>query len=158
MVGHGALLMRTSWMQSAYTVHEGDCIPFKTQFIFGVSEWELFWTLTHSGTLAIVPHETVRRPEAMAWVTRNGATSLDDVVQFGFVDDFVRAVADKPVPERKLRAALLFGAKWKPPPPGADYEPSPYASPHASPYAPPPSGGRRRRNTGGQLSGLSHLL
>ena len=46
MVEHGPLLMRTSWMQDTYTISVGDVVPFKTSFILGVSEWELFWTLT----------------------------------------------------------------------------------------------------------------
>ena len=41
-----------------------------------------------------------------AWAQRSGATSLEDVVTYEFVDDFVAALALKPVPERKLRAAL----------------------------------------------------
>ena len=43
-----------------------DVVPFKTSFIFGVSEWELFWTLTHSATLLVVSDAAVRSPTTFA--------------------------------------------------------------------------------------------
>ena len=43
-----------------------DVVPFKTSFIFGVSEWELFWTLTHSATLLVVSDAAVRSPPTFA--------------------------------------------------------------------------------------------
>jgi len=66
MVTHAALLMRTSWLQTAFAIAPGQLVPFKTSYIFGVSEWELFWTLTHGATLAIVPQLVVQDPAAMA--------------------------------------------------------------------------------------------
>lgn len=65
-VTHGPLLMRVAWMQRTYDVGVGDVVPFKTAFIFGVSEWELFWTLTHGATLAIMPHAIVKQPKVFA--------------------------------------------------------------------------------------------
>ncbi|KAL1508416.1 hypothetical protein AB1Y20_004525 [Prymnesium parvum] len=66
MVEHGPLLMRTSWMQDTFTVGRGDVVPFKTNFIFGVSEWEIFWTLTNGASLAILPQTIVKNPQAFA--------------------------------------------------------------------------------------------
>ncbi|EOD33236.1 hypothetical protein EMIHUDRAFT_63439, partial [Emiliania huxleyi CCMP1516] len=66
MVEHGPLLMRTAWFQSTYRIGVGDQVPFKTQFIFGVSEWELWWTLATGATLAITPPPVVRSPSLFA--------------------------------------------------------------------------------------------
>jgi len=66
MVEHGPLLMRVNWLQEAFTIGVNEVVPFKTQFIFGVSEWELFWTLTTGASLAIIPPEIVKQPQAMA--------------------------------------------------------------------------------------------
>ena len=66
VVCHSSLLMRTSWMQTAYPLEVGDEVPFKTQYIFGVSEWEIFFTLTHGGTLLVLPTAVVRSPTALA--------------------------------------------------------------------------------------------
>ena len=65
-VSHGPLLCRTAWMGRAYPIEVGDTVPFKTQFIFGISEWEIFYTLSHGATLAIVPLSIVRSPAMLS--------------------------------------------------------------------------------------------
>ena len=66
MVTHGPLLSRTSWMRRAYPIGPDDVVSCKTQFIFGVSEWELFYTLTSGAQLALVPQSIVASPDALA--------------------------------------------------------------------------------------------
>ena len=66
VVPHGPLLMRVSWLQRAFGIGVGELVPLKTEYVFGVSEWELFWTLTHGATLAVVPPATVKKPIAFA--------------------------------------------------------------------------------------------
>ena len=41
IVPHGALQARLAWLQDAFGVSAGEVVPFKTEFVFGVSEWEL---------------------------------------------------------------------------------------------------------------------
>jgi non-ribosomal peptide synthetase component F len=41
-------------------------VPFKTQYVFGVSEWELFHTLTAGATLVICPDALLRTPRSLA--------------------------------------------------------------------------------------------
>ena len=41
-----------------------DVVPFKTSFIFGVSEWELFLPLLHGATLATTREAQLRTPAA----------------------------------------------------------------------------------------------
>ena len=65
-VAHGPLLCRTAWMGRAYPIGVGDTVSFKTQFIFGISEWELFYTLSHTATLSIIPQKVVQAPTALA--------------------------------------------------------------------------------------------
>jgi len=60
MVGHRGLAMRISWFQAAFKLGEAHCVPFKTPYIFGISEWELFWPLTVGAHVAVVPQATVR--------------------------------------------------------------------------------------------------
>ena len=62
MVAHTELLMRVAWMQEAFCCSEGDVVPQKTRLIFGISEWEIFWTLAHGATLCIVPDAQMRTP------------------------------------------------------------------------------------------------
>ena len=49
VVTHGPLLKRISWMRRAYPIGEGDAVPFKTQFVFGISEWELLVAISEFG-------------------------------------------------------------------------------------------------------------
>ena len=37
-------------------------MPFKTQYVFGVSEWELFHTLTAGATLVVCDDAILRQP------------------------------------------------------------------------------------------------
>ena len=75
MVEHGALNARCKWMQEAYPIATGDVVPLKTKLIFGISEWELFWTLGYGGTLDIVPREELQRPaDFCAGLAASGAS------------------------------------------------------------------------------------
>tara|TARA_B110001452_G_scaffold35402_1_gene27243 strand:- start:282 stop:677 length:396 start_codon:yes stop_codon:yes gene_type:complete len=73
-----------------------------SQSDYAAIEVQLEALLLHAGM-------SERLPAAAAWAQRSGATSVADVVTFGFVDEFVLAVAPKPVPARKLRTALKEG-------------------------------------------------
>ena len=63
---NGPLLARIGWLQSVFPINNSDVIPFKTAYIFGVSEWELFYTLTSGATLLICSDALVRKPPAFA--------------------------------------------------------------------------------------------
>ena len=66
VVTNGPLLKRIGWMRRAFPVGEGDSVPFKTQYVFGVSEWELFHTLTAGATLIVCDDAILRKPAALA--------------------------------------------------------------------------------------------
>ena len=66
VVTHGPLLKRISWLRRAYPIGAGDAVPFKTQYVFGVSEWELFHTLTSGATLVTCSDALLQRPAAVA--------------------------------------------------------------------------------------------
>jgi amino acid adenylation domain-containing protein len=52
-VEHRALVKRSTWMQRHYPMLPGEYLPFMAAFTFGVSEFELFGTLPHGGTLVV---------------------------------------------------------------------------------------------------------
>ena len=56
-------------------------LSFKTQFIFGVSEWELFYTLTHGAALALVNAmgERVVYPGQHTLIFQNGEGTTSNV-------------------------------------------------------------------------------
>lgn len=64
VVEHGSLQQRLLWLQSAFGLGPGHIVPLKTEYVFGVSEWELLGTLAMGATLLIVPQATVRQPMA----------------------------------------------------------------------------------------------
>eukprot|EP00966_Prymnesium_polylepis_P209890 4861071-Prymnesium_polylepis.2 len=68
--------MSVTWLQHTFTISAGDVVPFKTALVFGISEWEIFWTLLHGGTAAIVPDAVVRNPFAFARVLSTTATTV----------------------------------------------------------------------------------
>jgi len=68
--------------------------------------------------LGLLPHLTelkLNTPETVAaatsWCEAKGAHSVDDIVSSGMLDDFVKALKLKPIPAKKLHAALLASAK-----------------------------------------------
>ena len=75
MVGHRELLMRVGWLQETFAVSMGDVVPLKTRLIFGVSEWEIFWTLSQGATLTVVGDALMHTPAAFhAALVEAGAT------------------------------------------------------------------------------------
>lgn len=67
VVTHKPLLRRISWMRRTFPISEGDVVPCKTQYVFGVSEWELFHTLTSGATLDLrCDNVVLRQPAALS--------------------------------------------------------------------------------------------
>ena len=62
VVTHRPLLKRIGWLRRACPIGVGDAVPFKTQYVFGVSEWELFHTLTAGATLVVCNDAILRQP------------------------------------------------------------------------------------------------
>jgi amino acid adenylation domain-containing protein len=59
MVEHRSLSMRISWFQRQFSLSAEDTVLFKTQYTFGISEWEVFWPLTTGATMLVAPREVV---------------------------------------------------------------------------------------------------
>jgi non-ribosomal peptide synthetase component F len=66
VVTHGPLLKRIAWLRRTLPIGAADAVPFKTPFVFGVSEWELFYTLTAGATLIVCGDAIVRTPKMLA--------------------------------------------------------------------------------------------
>lgn len=65
MVEHQALSMRIEWFQATFALAPADCVAMKTPYIFGISEWEIFWPLTVGASVAVAPQSTVRSTAAL---------------------------------------------------------------------------------------------
>ncbi|CAK0911715.1 unnamed protein product [Prorocentrum cordatum] len=59
MVEHQSLSMRIGWFQRQFSLSTEDTVLFKTQYTFGISEWEIFWPLTVGATMLVAPMEIV---------------------------------------------------------------------------------------------------
>ena len=62
LVEHRHVVMRISWLQDTFRMAPGDILPFKTNYTFGISEWEIFWTLSSGAALVIPPAHVIRSP------------------------------------------------------------------------------------------------
>jgi amino acid adenylation domain-containing protein len=66
MVDHRSLSMRIDWFQTSFQLNIDDTVLFKTPYIFGVSEWELFWPLTAGAGVVIASAAVVKSVIALA--------------------------------------------------------------------------------------------
>ena len=69
MVSHRALVKRIQWFQDEYSLSPEARVLHKTPYVFGISEWELFWAPLHGGTVVICPDEHHKDPEALLQIT-----------------------------------------------------------------------------------------
>ena len=57
VVPHAGLVHRVRWFQARYCMAAGEPHLLKHSYTFGLSEWEIFWTLSFGGTLVLLKPE-----------------------------------------------------------------------------------------------------
>lgn len=59
---HRGIINRIDWMQETFPITTSDVILQKTNFMFDVSVWEIFWWCLHGAKCVIVPKELRKLP------------------------------------------------------------------------------------------------
>eukprot|EP00421_Protoceratium_reticulatum_P042464 CAMPEP_0168437404 /NCGR_PEP_ID=MMETSP0228-20121227/41419_1 /TAXON_ID=133427 /ORGANISM="Protoceratium reticulatum, Strain CCCM 535 (=CCMP 1889)" /LENGTH=1823 /DNA_ID=CAMNT_0008451621 /DNA_START=43 /DNA_END=5514 /DNA_ORIENTATION=- len=63
MCEHSGLRHRVDWMQSRYTLSQGEATMLKHAYTFGISEWEIFWPLAVGASLVVPKPRGEKDPE-----------------------------------------------------------------------------------------------
>lgn len=117
VVTHKPLLRRISWMRRTFPISEGDVVPCKTQYVFGVSEWELFHTLTSGATLDLrCDNVVLRQPAALSKLLGDAAalTGHASTVRLHFLHTIVTLSNPS-----LCQPTIPCGSAVRPPLPGA---------------------------------------
>lgn len=65
VVPHGALVSRLAWLEAEFKLGPGGRLACRTPYVFGVSEWEVFWPPWAGATALLAPRGAEAEPAAI---------------------------------------------------------------------------------------------
>lgn len=65
IVPHGALVSRLAWLEAEFKLGQGGRLACRTPYVFGVSEWEVFWPSWAGATALLAPRGAEAEPAAV---------------------------------------------------------------------------------------------
>ncbi len=98
-LGHTGIVNRIEWMKNAYDFNPQDVVLQKTPYVFDVSVWEFFMTLSYGAKLVLCTRDDVYNPESLAnLIDKNKVTTLHFVP--GMYQVFLESISSET--EKKL--------------------------------------------------------
>lgn len=92
-LAHRGIVNRIEWMKNAYGFNQTDVVLQKTPYVFDVSVWEFFMTLSYGGKLVTCQRDDVYNPKQLvSLIEKNAITTLHFVP--GMYQVFLESIAD----------------------------------------------------------------
>ncbi|KAK3270755.1 hypothetical protein CYMTET_20863 [Cymbomonas tetramitiformis] len=114
IVEHRAMVRRSRWLQHRFPLQASDRMLQKTPYVFGVSEWEFFWTLLVGAQLVVVPAESHKHADFLHEAMQRFDCTVACFVP-SMLNVFIETAETEKVPHLPLVRHILVAGEGLPP-------------------------------------------